>query len=323
MQEGATLLSALAAALSATRCPWPGCIPMHDPLRDAHWGVAPTASGATAFLDSDSVHISSPPAKLLRARLPLPRTLSHNHQLMTCPSVHQSVLCNGSDSTGAASWSVNITAFPFCGPVHRYKSLCVHPALYARLHVQVEGLLALFSQRLASRAPSAAAAVAAVAADTPLASMASAAAGRPPEAYALHVAVSERRTYAVLPPPLPGEMQNLVHVLVQLCYLMTDSQTPWTCKTGSDYMCLQTCKDLEIRNFRATIQCAGWLTIMLAFPAAGTDEDSEGELDWHEEWDSDEPWRPWACRATPSVRQALYRPPRCATLACMRPLNSS
>ena len=65
----------------------------------------------------------------------------------------------------------------------------------------MEGLLGLFAQRLAAHAPLAASAVAAVASDTPVASMASAAAGRPPAAYALHVAASERRTYAV---PLPA-----------------------------------------------------------------------------------------------------------------------
>lgn len=38
---------------------------MHDPLRDACWGVAVTCSGTTAFLDSDSIHISNLPEKLL------------------------------------------------------------------------------------------------------------------------------------------------------------------------------------------------------------------------------------------------------------------
>lgn len=66
--------------------------------------------------------------------------------------------------------------------------------------VQVEGLVSLFSQRLAAHAPRAAAAVRAVIDDTSLASMALAAAGRPPDAYARHVAVSERRTYHI---PIP------------------------------------------------------------------------------------------------------------------------
>ena len=64
MQEGSTLQSALCAALSSTGCPWPAVLPMHDPLRDACWGVAVTRSGSTAFLDSDSIHISNLPEKL-------------------------------------------------------------------------------------------------------------------------------------------------------------------------------------------------------------------------------------------------------------------
>ncbi len=65
MQEGSTLQSALCAALSSIWCPWPAIIPMHDPLRDACWGVAVTCSGTSAFLDSDSIHISDLPEKLL------------------------------------------------------------------------------------------------------------------------------------------------------------------------------------------------------------------------------------------------------------------
>ena len=65
MQEGSTLQSALCAALSSIGCPWPAIIPMHDPLRDACWGVAVTCSGTSAFLDSDSIHISNLPEKLL------------------------------------------------------------------------------------------------------------------------------------------------------------------------------------------------------------------------------------------------------------------
>jgi hypothetical protein len=40
---------------------------MHDPLRDAYWGVAATALGTPAFLETDSVHISQPPVQLLKA----------------------------------------------------------------------------------------------------------------------------------------------------------------------------------------------------------------------------------------------------------------
>ena len=65
MQEASTLQSALCAALSSIGCPWPAVVPVHDPLRDACWGVAVTCSGTTAFLDSDSVHISNLPEKLL------------------------------------------------------------------------------------------------------------------------------------------------------------------------------------------------------------------------------------------------------------------
>ena len=66
LQEAGTLQSALCAALSSTSCPWPAVIPVHDPLRDACWGVAVTRSGTTAFLDSDSIHISNLPEKLLQ-----------------------------------------------------------------------------------------------------------------------------------------------------------------------------------------------------------------------------------------------------------------
>lgn len=75
--------------------------------------------------------------------------------------------------------------------------------------VQVDGLLSLFSQRLAAHAPLAAAAAKAVVDDTSLASMALTAAGRPPAAYARHVAVSERRTFRVPLPLLEGSSNNL------------------------------------------------------------------------------------------------------------------
>lgn len=65
-QEGSTLRSALAVALASTGCPWPAFVPMHDPLRDAYWGVAATRQGSFAFLETDSVHISQPPPQLLR-----------------------------------------------------------------------------------------------------------------------------------------------------------------------------------------------------------------------------------------------------------------
>ena len=71
--------------------------------------------------------------------------------------------------------------------------------------VQVEGLLGLFGQRLGRHAPRAAAAVAAVASDMSLGSMASTAAGQPPDAYVRAVTLSERRTYRVPPPVALGE----------------------------------------------------------------------------------------------------------------------
>ncbi|KAK9915450.1 hypothetical protein WJX75_009358 [Coccomyxa subellipsoidea] len=165
-QEGSTLRSALAVALASTGCPWPAFVPMHDPLRDAYWGVAATCQGSFAFLETDSVHISQPPPQLLR----------------------------------------------------------------------VDGLLSLFSQRLAAHAPLAASAAKAVVHDTSLASMALTAAGRPPAAYARHVAVSERRTYRV---PLP---------------LLEDGHS---------------------------------------------DDSSEPEADWREDWDADCSWRPWAVHPDP------------------------
>lgn len=53
-------------ALAATGSPWPAFVPMHDPLRDAYWGVAATCQGSFAFLETDSVHISQIPPQLLR-----------------------------------------------------------------------------------------------------------------------------------------------------------------------------------------------------------------------------------------------------------------
>ncbi|BDA43382.1 Rab3 GTPase-activating protein catalytic subunit [Coccomyxa sp. Obi] len=165
-QEGSTLRSALGVALAATGSPWPAFVPMHDPLRDAYWGVAATCQSSFAFLETDSVHISQLPPQLLR----------------------------------------------------------------------VDGLLSLFSQRLAAHAPLAAAATKAVIDDTSLASMALTAAGRPPEAYARHVAVSERHTY-LIPIPLP--------------------------------------------------------------PDVDSDDPSESEMDWREDWDHECSWRPWAVHPDP------------------------
>ncbi|KAL0053211.1 hypothetical protein WJX82_002504 [Trebouxia sp. C0006] len=62
-QEASTLLSALAAALSNCRLAWPAFLPVHDPLRDAHWGIG-AAGLATIHYDSDSIHLSKNPTCL-------------------------------------------------------------------------------------------------------------------------------------------------------------------------------------------------------------------------------------------------------------------
>ena len=63
LQEASTLLSALAAALSNCRLAWPAFLPVHDPLRDAHWGIG-AAGLATVHYDSDSIHLSKNPTRL-------------------------------------------------------------------------------------------------------------------------------------------------------------------------------------------------------------------------------------------------------------------
>lgn len=67
VQEASTLLSALAAALSNCHLPWPAFLPVHDPLRDAHWGIA-AAGLATVHYDSDSIHLSKNPTHLQQVR---------------------------------------------------------------------------------------------------------------------------------------------------------------------------------------------------------------------------------------------------------------
>lgn len=63
MQEASTLLSGLATALSTCHITWPAFVPVHDPLRDAYWGIA-AAANSTAHFDTDSIHISKNPAHL-------------------------------------------------------------------------------------------------------------------------------------------------------------------------------------------------------------------------------------------------------------------
>lgn len=60
-------MAALGAAAGACGAPWPALVPVHDPLRDSYWGVG-AAGGASVHLDSDSVHISQLPARLMQAR---------------------------------------------------------------------------------------------------------------------------------------------------------------------------------------------------------------------------------------------------------------
>lgn len=69
LQEASTLLSALATALSNCRLTWPAFLPVHDPLRDAHWGIG-TLGGSTVHYDTDSIHLSQNPADLQQV-LPL------------------------------------------------------------------------------------------------------------------------------------------------------------------------------------------------------------------------------------------------------------
>ena len=91
VQEGSTLQSALCTALSSTGCPWPAVLPVHDPLRDACWGAAVTASGTTAFFDSDSVHTSIMPEKLLQVRCAAFLTVSLKGYLIVAPVTLQKV----------------------------------------------------------------------------------------------------------------------------------------------------------------------------------------------------------------------------------------
>lgn len=61
--EGSTLLSALATALSNCRLAWPAFLPVYDPLRDAWWGIAISGLG-TIHYNSDSIHSSKMPFRL-------------------------------------------------------------------------------------------------------------------------------------------------------------------------------------------------------------------------------------------------------------------
>ena len=90
VQEGSTLQSALCTALSSTGCPWPAVLPVHDPLRDACWGAAVTASGTTAFFDSDSVHTSIMPERLLQVRCAAFLTVCTESYLTVMPIKEQS-----------------------------------------------------------------------------------------------------------------------------------------------------------------------------------------------------------------------------------------
>jgi len=77
-QEASTLVAALGAAAGACGAPWPALVPVHDPLRDAYWGVA-AAGPATVLLESESVHVSQLSGRLqrVRARPPEPTPQLH------------------------------------------------------------------------------------------------------------------------------------------------------------------------------------------------------------------------------------------------------
>lgn len=95
VQEASTLLSALAAALSNCHLPWPAFLPVHDPLRDAHWGIA-AAGLATVHYDSDSIHLSKNPTHLQQVRACLHISAGfHRHAAGYVPSliVFCSLLC--------------------------------------------------------------------------------------------------------------------------------------------------------------------------------------------------------------------------------------
>lgn len=66
-QEAATLLSALAAALSSCHCAWPGFVPVHDPRRDGCTGVAAAGRG-TVHYEADSVYRSRMPQHVLQVQ---------------------------------------------------------------------------------------------------------------------------------------------------------------------------------------------------------------------------------------------------------------
>ena len=63
------LVSALAVASASSRFLLPCFVPVHDGLRDAYWGIGRAADITTRHYEADSVHISSPPPRLLQARL--------------------------------------------------------------------------------------------------------------------------------------------------------------------------------------------------------------------------------------------------------------
>lgn len=67
-EEASALLSALATALNNCRLAWPAFLPVHDPLRDAWWGIA--ISGlVTVHYNSDSIHSSKMPDHLHKVQV--------------------------------------------------------------------------------------------------------------------------------------------------------------------------------------------------------------------------------------------------------------
>lgn len=72
MQEAHVLLSAAAVAGASSGFPLPCFVAVHDGLRDAFWGVGAAPGASSRHFESDSVHISNPPAGLLVVRRSVP-----------------------------------------------------------------------------------------------------------------------------------------------------------------------------------------------------------------------------------------------------------
>jgi len=69
LQEAHLLMSALSVAASSSGFQLPCFLPVHDGMRDSHWGFALAPGGTTRHFEVDSVHISNPPRHLLAVPL--------------------------------------------------------------------------------------------------------------------------------------------------------------------------------------------------------------------------------------------------------------